>query len=189
MTPEIAFRLRAATKEAHSRLERRLDIFSHLKAPTTRAGLVARFEAMHASADRSLAPWLGDMPGLDYAGRRRDAHFRRDLATLPNVAAAPPPAPPSLRDAPEALGLFYVLESSTLGGHVIRKRLAGSGVGAEGLSFLDPYETQSGERWGAFIKVLDRESAAPGASEAMVAGAIAGFAWVAAALCGDEATA
>ena len=183
MTPDIVRRLRAATHEAHSELERRLDIFSHLHAPQTRAALVARFAAMHRVADSEMSDWLTPIADLHYSLRSRAEHFRRDQSELPVTSPPAPPRAPHLADRHEALGLFYVLEGSTLGGHVIRKRLESAGVGASGLSFLDPYEAQSGVRWGEFIRILDRESQPPGASEAIIKGAVAGFAWVSAALC------
>ena len=189
MTPDIVRRLRAATHEAHTELERRLDIFSHLDALPTRAALVARFAAMHRVADAALTGWLTPIADLDYGRRSRAEHFRRDQSELPAVSPLAPPRSPDLADGHAALGLFYVLEGSTLGGHVIRKRLDSTGVGAKGLSFLDPYEAQSGARWRDFIQVLDRESRAPGASEAIVAGAVAGFAWVSAALCEEDISA
>lgn len=186
MTPDIVRRLRAATHEAHSELERRLDIFSHLDAPQTRAALVARFAAMHSAADDALSDWLTPISDLDYPGRSRAQHFSRDQSELPLTSPPLPPRSPDLANRHEALGLFYVLEGSTLGGHVIRKRLDSAGIGSAGLSFLDPYEAQSGVRWRDFIEVLDRESRALGASDAIIKGAMAGFAWVSAALCEEE---
>ena len=186
MTPDIVRRLRAATHEAHSELERRLDIFSHLDAPQTRAALVARFAAMHSAADDALSDWLTPISGLDYRSRSRTEHFSRDQSELPVTSPPLPPRLPDLANRHEALGLFYVLEGSTLGGHVIRKQLDNAGIGAAGLSFLDPYGAQSGARWRDFIQVLDRESQAPDASGAIIKGAVAGFAWVSAALCEED---
>lgn len=186
MTPDIVRRLRAATHEAHSELERRLDIFSHLHAPQTRAALVARFAAMHRVADDALSDWLTPISGLEYDSRRRSDHFRRDQSELPVTSPPAPPRSPDVANRHEALGLFYVLEGSTLGGHVIRKQLDSAGVDAAGLSFLDPYEAQSGARWRDFIQLLDREGQASGASDAIIKGAVAGFAWVSAALCEED---
>ena len=79
MTPDIVRRLRAATHEAHSELERRLDIFSHLHAPQTRAALVARFAAMHRVADSEMSDWLTPIADLHYSLRSRAAVSRSDL--------------------------------------------------------------------------------------------------------------
>lgn len=185
MTPLVLQRLRTATQAAHDSLEQALDIFSHLRVPARRRRLVARFQRLHEAADRQLDPWLAQVRGLEFHRRSRAELFRQDVAELgARVAAEPDPPGPQVDGVPAALGLFYVLEGSTLGGRVIARRLASEGIGGEGLRFLDPYGPQAGERWRAFIDVLARETEGPGEVDAAVKAAVEGFGWVRESLCG-----
>lgn len=177
MIGETTARLRAETATAHERLETDLDIFAHVRRPPDRRRLVERFHGLHAGVERALAPWLEQVAGLDFAGRSRLPHLRRDLTAL---HAALPAALPvcdvgPVGDRGEALGLLYVFEGSTLGGHVIRKRLAAEGQDADGLSFLDPYGAAVGERWRAFLAVLERQTADEAARASAVRGGRRGF--------------
>lgn len=188
MTPPVLQRLRTATQAAHDSLEEALDIFSRLRVPSRRRLLVARFQRLHGAADRELSPWLGRVRGLEFHRRSRAELFRQDVAELGGeIAAEPGPQGPRVDSVPAALGLFYVLEGSTLGGRVIAKRLEAEGLGPEGLRFLDPYGARVGERWRAFVDVLARETAGPGEVEAAVEAAVEGFGWVRESLCGATA--
>ncbi len=73
--------------------------------------------------------------------------------------------------------MLYVLEGSTLGGQVIRKRLLARGQAMTGLSFLDPYGPETGRRWKDFLAVLQRECPPDDvrSGEAAAKGAVTGF--------------
>jgi heme oxygenase len=172
--PDVLARLRAATAPAHERLEADLDLFTAIATPRGRRRLVRRFHGLHSGAEAVLAPWLGAVPGLDFQARRRRDLLAADLAAL-GEAAAPAPPHPAPTSLPEALGQFYVLEGSTLGGQVIRKRVLGAGGTMQGLSFLDPYGAETGPRWKSFLGILDRECQRPARAEAAVRGGLAGF--------------
>jgi heme oxygenase len=164
-------RLRDATQPHHQRLESRIDILGRIGAPAARRALVARFHALHAAAEAGMAPFLTDVDGLDFEARRRAPRLARDLAALGGRPASQAEASIEVCGVAEALGLMYVLEGSTLGGRVIRKQVEGAGGDMRGLSFLDPYGPQVGERWRDFLGVLAAEPDV----DAMVAGAVAGF--------------
>lgn len=178
MTSDAHRRLRDATQDDHQRLESRVDILRRVATPAGRRRLVERFSGLHADAEAALAPWLADHPGLDFEARRRSSHLLRDLRAV--GGAAPPPEPIVVHSVGEALGLMYVLEGSTLGGRVIRKQVTASGQDMAGLSFLDPYGERVGERWKSFLAVLGDEAD----TEALVAGAVAGFRHAEDRLCG-----
>lgn len=191
MTGETTARLRAETATAHERLETDLDIFTRVRRMQDRRRLVERFHGLHAGVERALAPSLASLADLDFPGRSRLPHLRRDLTAL---GAASPAALPvcdigPVVDAAEALGLLYVFEGSTLGGHVIRKRLAAEGHDADGLSFLDPYGAAVGERWRTFLAVLERETTDPAARAATTRGGRRGFALAHDWLCAETASA
>ncbi len=180
--------LRAATGPAHQSLEERLGLFEKIPTLAGRQALVERFYGLHAGLEQALAPHLANWPGLDFESRRRAPRLAADLKVLgARPQDAPPHPAPVFADAAEALGVFYVLEGSTLGGAVIDKQLKAQGVSQEGLSFLHPYGDQTGARWRAFMAVLEAVPAAQG--EAVVRGALLGFRLGEAWLCDENVAA
>jgi heme oxygenase len=177
--------LRAATRAAHDRLERRADPRAHLGTRGGRASLVGRYYSLHVPAEHQLAPWLSDMPALGFSERRRTPILLEALKelALPPPSAAPPPLSP-MHGRAEALGFFYVLEGASLGGRVILRDLTRRGVDPAGLAFLDPYGPAAGERWSAFIRVLEREGSDGLDMPSLVGGALNGFAYAEACLAG-----
>ncbi|MBU1374761.1 MAG: biliverdin-producing heme oxygenase [Alphaproteobacteria bacterium] len=174
MISEVHGRLRDATRVDHDRLEARMDILARIVTAESRRELVERFHGLHAEAEAALAPSLASLPGLDFETRRRSVQLAADLATLGGKAVPPSDAAVPAGVA-EALGRMYVLEGSTLGGRVIRRTVEARGDSMVGLSFLDPYGDRVGERWRAFLAVLDAQARTPDDVEAMVRGAVAGF--------------
>lgn len=137
--------------------------------------VVRSFFGLHGGAEDRLGEWLGDLPGLEFDVRRRAPCLGADLVALGDDPASTPRAPaPPLTGIPEALGFLYVLEGSSLGGKAIEKALSGLGADMTGLSFLNPYGAATGERWRAFLAVLEREGR-DAAQSAIVRGGVMGF--------------
>ena len=180
-------RLREATQADHARLEARLDMPARVVCADERRALVAGFHALHSEIEAAVAPWLRDVPALEFDARRRSARLADDLRALGGTQAFAGPSPVRAGGVAESLGLLYVLEGSALGGRVIRRAVVARGGDLRGLSFLDPYGERLGERWRAFLAVLDAEAARPDDIEAAVAGAVAGFRHAEARLCGAPA--
>ncbi|WP_337186909.1 biliverdin-producing heme oxygenase [Phenylobacterium sp.] len=178
-------RLRDATRADHDRLERRVDILRRIARPEARRGLIEGFYGLHLDAEAAMAPWLADLPGLDFTARRRSGLLARDLAAA--GGCAPVPEPFEVAGRPEALGLMYVLEGSTLGGQVIRREAVRAGVTMSGLGFLDPYGAEVGPRWKAFLTVVDAQAVGEDDLLSLIAGARRGFALAEARLCGVPA--
>ena len=174
--------VRRATRQAHARLEDRLDAVGQLADPKRRPGLIGRYAALYLPADAALSPHLGDVEGLAFASRSR----ARFLAAFAGTAPLPPfPRP---RSRAEALGLLYVLEGSSLGGRMVLRALADRGVEEPALAFLDPYGAATGALWRGFLTVLERDAGTqPGDSEAAADGALRGFAHAESLLCGGPA--
>ncbi|ODT87645.1 biliverdin-producing heme oxygenase [Phenylobacterium sp. SCN 70-31] len=185
MISEAHRRLRDATRADHDRLEHRVDILRRIAEPQARRRLVEGFYGLHRDAETAMAPWLADLPDLDFAARRRSAVLAGDLAAADG--RAPDVEPVELAGRPEALGLMYVLEGSTLGGQVIRREAARTGVTMTGLGFLDPYGAETGPRWRAFLAVVDAWAAGEDDIVSLIAGARRGFALAEARLCGVPA--
>lgn len=179
-------RLRAATRESHETLETRLDVLGRMATLDGRKVLAERFHALHAGMEAALAPHLKEIPDLDFAARRRTPLLEADMQAL-GVSAADPIQVKAVGSRAEALGFFYVLEGSSLGGRVIGKQAAARGLDMMGMSFLNPYGARTGEYWKGFLAVLDRECPAgdPAAGEAAARAAVLGFAHAEAALCAE----
>jgi heme oxygenase len=182
----VLTRLRAATAAAHKDLERSLAV-AERAATSVGRGLLARgYYLLHAQADRALAPWLTSVPGLHYAERRRTPLLKMSLRQLgvPTPSLDAVPRFPELDGCAEALGFFYVIEGSTLGGRTILRRMARTGIDLSGLDFLDPYGPHTAKWWGSFVRVIERDV---GAAEARLGeacrGATKGFACAKACLC------
>ncbi|WP_309091581.1 biliverdin-producing heme oxygenase [Phenylobacterium sp.] len=187
MLSEVHQRLRLATRGDHERLERRADLLARVATLEGRRAVVRRFWRLHVDVEAAVGPWLERLDGLDFPARRRTPRLAQDLAALGLAASREPPRPPKARCVGEALGLFYVLEGSTLGGRAIRRALEAGGSDMQGLSFLDPYGERAGERWRSFLAVLDDTLPTADASEAAVRGAMAGFRHAELRICEGEA--
>lgn len=178
--PSALERLRAATRDAHERLDQRMDAIERLADPLLREELLARYAAFYLPADAMLAPHLDDVEDLDFGERSR-----APLLSEATPGAHPPFPRPGSRG--EALGLLYVLEGSTLGGRMILRELTRRGIEDRRLAFLDPYGAETGRRWRGFIEVLEREIAGDSVSAtAAETGAVRGFAHAEEVLCGDR---
>jgi heme oxygenase len=182
--PAIIEALREATSDAHKALETDIDLFGRVADPERRRDLVARFHRLHASVEPAVEPWLKDMPELDFEHRRRADGIARDLADLSGHPLTA--TPPTVRSAAEALGWWYVLEGSSLGGRVIHRTLVGQGKDLQGLSFLHPYGSDTGDWWRRFVEVLDAaDHQEPEARNDVLNGGVAGFRYAHEVLCGD----
>lgn len=183
--PEIITALREATTEAHNQLEADIDLFGRVSAPDSRLDLVARFHRLHASVEPAVEGWLADLPDLDFESRKRSGEVGRDLTEL-GGRSLPISALPPIGSVGEALGWWYVLEGSSLGGRVIHRTLLGQGKDLRGLGFLLPYGSATGEWWRRFVEVLDgADRRNPSIRSDILTGGVAGFRYAHEVLCGD----
>ena len=179
-TPSIVALLRSRTQDAHSALEAQLDLLEQPASAEHLANLLLRFLGFHLVWEKDLQAF----PALarELKGRSRLQHLRHDLKLL-GVADADIGRVPLCGDAhrvakdeASALGSFYVLEGSTLGGQLITKHLSGAGwLPAEGLSYFNPYGARTGVMWRSFKGWLEIQ-AEHHARNDIVAGARATFA-------------
>lgn len=176
----VLAQIRQATRARHDELEAGADILERLACPARRRQLLEAFLGLYEPAEAALRRRLSDLPGLDFHARMKSPALHGDLKALGaapgELAALSRAAPPELAGTAHALGFAYVLEGSTLGGRVIRKRLRAAGLPLEGTSFFDVYGPAAGRRFTDFCAVLERESA--GQADAAVAGALLGFDYV-----------
>ncbi|MBC3365148.1 biliverdin-producing heme oxygenase [Pseudomonas sp. SWRI154] len=153
--------LRAETAELHVALEKRLPFFSEHLDLSLYQRLMAAYYGFYRPLERRLhAPALGTT-GLDQSPRIKLPVLRGDLVALGLDEAAIDALPtcqrlPQIDSPAAALGVSYVLEGATLGGRILRRRVAEQlGLDASsGAAFLDIYGELTGRRWKDFLQFL-----------------------------------
>jgi heme oxygenase (biliverdin-IX-beta and delta-forming) len=158
-------------------LDETLQIVDRLSATDQRVGLVAGYHSLHHETENKVAPFLGGIADLDFSERRRSSLIAEALGSLGQNAIAGSAASLDIRTRAEALGAFYVLEGSSLGGRFILKVLMRRGASLGGLGFLDPYGADTGQRWRSFLVILERELSSCELQADAVTGALNTFAF------------
>jgi heme oxygenase len=178
-TPSIVALLRSRTQDAHSALEAQLGLLDRPASRDYYADLLRRFLGFHLVWEKGLQ----DIPTFARAleTRSRLQHLRHDLKVLgltdPEISYVPlcGDAHRLTRNAAHALGSFYVLEGSTLGGQLITKHLSGAAwLPADGLSYFNPYGARTGQMWRSFKRWLESQAERHAADD-IVSGARATF--------------
>lgn len=170
--------LRVRTATHHHHLESGLRIEDRLSGSETRGPLIAGYFAFYQATEAALSAHLRDMPDLAFPAR---LHARQIKPGDPwRRTRLRNPVFPEIGTKAEALGAFYVLEGSTLGGKKILKTLRSRGASTDDLHFLDPYGKDAGWHWRTFLGVLERETAHTRSTmNICVSGAMKAFAFAA----------
>ena len=154
--------LRTQTRPAHEELERlalsRALISPSLDLPSYITYLKLMYSVV-ADMEDHMYHTLGEIiPDLD--SRRKSAKIVSDLRDLeqsiPQADFRPLSKLPGSDDPAFALGMFYVLEGSVLGGRFILKNVEQTlGLNAaRGASYFSGYQAQTGKRWNEFLDTL-----------------------------------
>jgi heme oxygenase len=152
--------LRAATREAHDRIESLVDL--------SRMGDLVRYRRTLGAFATFLRAWepamLAVLPPSHaawFAERSRLPMLEQDLKVLGGPMRSGPLRLPALADACAAWGSMYVLEGSALGGRVIaRHMMAQHGLTpAQGCAYFHGWGDRSGARWAEFRAVLEERLA------------------------------
>lgn len=182
--PSRALRLREATREAHAALDQALMDRGSFASDAGYRPFLAMQHAFHHDIDALYQdPALARLiPGL--STRRRLPAIAADMADLGLDAAtqATPLFGPGHMPTPAAaLGWLYVAEGSTLGAAVLRKLVAGFGLGDHfGARHLAPAGAGPARHWQQFVGALDAAELDEVGEADAIAGARAAFAHVAA---------
>ncbi|AHF03565.1 heme oxygenase [Marichromatium purpuratum 984] len=159
----MAAALRQATAAAHRTIEA-LPLSRRLLAPDLTLDeyhdYLDRLTRLHQVLEPHLTTIVPSALRQRLGVRPRLAALRDDLARLGAKPAAShhiAPARLCAEQRPDCgVGAFYVLEGSTLGGHLIARRLrARFGAHFTATGALDPYGTEVGAHWRAFTLALD----------------------------------
>jgi len=151
--------LRAATRERHQRVDRLLDL-RRLRERAHYGRVLQVFDAFLAPWEEAVAAALPGAWQQWLRQRSRRPFLQRDLQAL--GLRALPSATFALRLASPAAawGSVYVLEGSALGGQVITRALAGSGL-QPASAYFHGWGDHTGAMWAEFRDRLHAELAQP----------------------------
>ncbi|WP_053148681.1 biliverdin-producing heme oxygenase [Pseudomonas sp. P97.38] len=160
--PSLIQALRTETATLHIALEKRLPFFSERLDLALYRRLMAAYYGFYQPLEQRLHVLALIPTGLDQSLRVKLPVLRADLTALGLDDAAIDALPtcqalPRIDSRAAALGVSYVLEGATLGGQILRRRVAEQlGLDASsGAAFLDVYGEFTGRRWKDFLQYLD----------------------------------
>lgn len=153
--------LRTETAELHVALEKRLPFFSAGLDLEFYRRLMAAYYGFYQPLEQRLHVLSLTPTGLDQSLRIKLPVLRADLVALGLDDAAIEALPtchllPEIESRTAALGVSYVLEGATLGGQILRRRVAEQLDldACSGAAFLDVYGELTGRRWKDFLDYL-----------------------------------
>jgi heme oxygenase len=169
--------LRVATRASHEAMEGSLGLLDETLDRDRYRAILSRFYGFWVVWEPRVALLLGNEA---FTTPRRRLHLlAADLSALGLSAQAQAVLPrcrvPKLHDAGEALGSFYVMEGSTLGGRIIQRNVEHrlGDAGRSSSTYFAGYGSDTGLMWRSFLARLDQ---APIVDAARIArGAVATF--------------
>ncbi len=170
-------RLRHNTSESHTKLEQLPLSVSIINPEVTKKQYLLYLSLMHdivKQAEENVFPALNSVIS-DLEERRKKTSLEEDMAFLKfsKNKNNQPLGDTSGFSTAFAMGIFYVLEGSTLGGRVILKNISETlGYDAEnGASYFSGYGGQTGSRWKNFLHVLQAYAENNDCEDEIIAGA------------------
>ena len=164
----VRTRLRAATHEAHERVDAAFasyDLANRAAYGEFLRGHAAAFMPIERSLELAGAATIAERWGE----HRRGPLLAQDLAAL-GLVAPPPIAAPDFGDPARLVGGLYVLEGSRLGGAVLRRCVPADAPAA----FLSA--PQSPGHWTRFVAIIERLLYSPQRLDAAIGAALDTFA-------------
>ncbi len=158
----LSMRLRAETAGLHRDIEGQLGLPQSITDLSSYCSCLVSYFRLYCPIEESLwafADW--SQIGIQSQERRHSARLARDLKALKVDCllcdAATKEHLPPIPDFPHALGVFYVLEGSTLGGQFILRHLrAALGDSIDGAdAFFNGHGSRSGLMWNAARAAID----------------------------------
>lgn len=164
----ILTKLKESTRQQHEQIEKTMNLLSRLHSVESYVALLGRFYGFYAPLEARLGAVEGAEQayaaiGFDFAKRCKTHQLRADLMALGMSADAIDKLPlcsdlPQVDGMPEAMGCWYVLEGSTLGGQIIRREVSAKlgFVPGNGCSFFSAYGDQLGPMWKSFGAAIEK---------------------------------
>lgn len=178
-TPEINIsflqQLRSQTAASHLRLEA-LPISTLILSPQlTKQQYGSYLNLMHdvvRDIENNLFPIVSGIV-VDVFNRAKQNHLKQDMYAIQFPMKETKTVFTQEITLPFALGIFYVIEGSTLGGRVLLKNVEKTLNYSEnfGARYFSGYGNTTGSRWKYFLDVLVGYEAQYGHSDEIIAGA------------------
>jgi len=148
----IGTRLRSETRQQHAAVEGALGFLVPGVQIVAYRAYLERWHGFYRVAEPRLDAWHVRERLLDWPPRRRLRLLAGDLGALGlgrgQLRRLPVcPDVPAVDDTATALGVLYVVEGATLGGALLRRRLAGGRIPEDAFGFLTSYGDDVGRRW------------------------------------------
>lgn len=172
----ILQRLRMETRPHHDRLDHHplmVQLMSPAVSRPLYENLLQKFLGFYQSLEPQLAAYdHWSSFGISWNERRKTPSLLRDLSRLHGDPRDLPsaPLPDWIHDEACAMGTFYVMEGSTLGGQVITKHVAArlNLSPDDGLAFFSSYGDAVGARWKETREALVRFAEQTHAEDVMI---------------------
>ena len=161
--PSPLLALRAATRDHHQRIDGLMDL-RRLAERDHYARVLQVFDAFLPAWERAVLAGLPPAWHGWLARRSRRPFLARDLQALGLADDRDDVRFPPFATAPCAWGSLYVMEGSALGGQMITRTLAASGLDARnGAAYFHGWGDDTPAMWREFRELLERELRAPAA--------------------------
>ncbi len=152
----LSTKIKEATKVPHQEVEKKVVLrIKGIRSEADYADLLKHFYAYFNTVEQVIAPYITSAVLPDLAERRNASYIKADIEALgAGIDDLPLVVAPEINNAVQALGALYVLEGSIMGGPYIVQMLQKGGL-TRGFSFFSGYGEASGQKWAAFIQVLN----------------------------------
>ena len=165
--PPILSRLKAETQENHNRIEKvrcMKRLFAHDYSVAEYRECLARMYGFYSAVEPIIFQYLDDELRASFEFRSKIEPLKQDLSQLglnqQEILSLPRCTTiPSVNRESQSLGVWYVLEGSTLGGQVISRQLRQQfGESADKfMRFHSGYGDKTRTHWVQFCEVLEEK--------------------------------
>ena len=174
-TASLLQELRAATRDAHDRLELGVDVLERCRSTASYAALLTGFRSVYRPLEQALdaaAVTAGVVP--DWPLRHKTGWLDEDLEALGHLPGPDAQVPP-VTTAEDVAGVLYVMEGATVGGALVVRELERTPAPPPH-RFFASYGPRRGAMWHAFRGRVDALEQSGADRAAVVAAARSTFA-------------
>ncbi|BDU26055.1 biliverdin-producing heme oxygenase [Flavobacterium sp. GSB-24] len=172
--------LKTKTADSHKKLEE-LPVSMSIMSSDMKIEEYAKYlnlmHDVHADTEQTVYPLFSGLLG-DLEQRRKKQLIEADLAFLNyDLSNSEKVFKTENISVPFALGIFYVVEGSTLGGRFILKNVSQVPQlsGDKGVSYFNGYGDKTGSFWKSFLNFLSEYEQQNNCGDAIIEGAVFAF--------------
>lgn len=153
--------IRQSTRQAHQELDQQVyPLIQQIKDDNSYVKMLETFYGYYKPVYGLLDMYLSNETVPDYTERRRPEAILNDINNFSERSEiALCSDVPVVSNISQALGAFYVLEGSTMGGQIISKKIAANLElnTNNGLSFFNSYGENNKNMWSNFLVSLNEQ--------------------------------